>query len=336
MKLSATNICETFKEVFNIMKKRLLITSIVMMLVVAVALSTATYAWFTSNSQVTASTVTMTAAVNGEASIGISWESSNFSSSITAASPEGYFVPTAISSKTADAAFASMVWSSATVKLEDGDPTFNDQHQTGITNGDISGNVFSGTDLMTYTYTDGDDTTPSTTIYINNGSSTNDLSAIVAKVAITGQAREFMRVAIFRNDGTAGAFQLKGIMADRYTYTAASGTSTEGVKYYDATGVVIATGDGTAEIPEGAFTRSDATGNSSTAVGTVTTGAVVATAITAQNTGYSVDCGSLAHTGTMALKVVVWMDGTQLTDATAGTALARKSAIIAISFDASR
>ena len=35
------------------MKKRLLITSIVMMLVVAVALSTATYAWFTSNAGVT-------------------------------------------------------------------------------------------------------------------------------------------------------------------------------------------------------------------------------------------------------------------------------------------
>ena len=44
------------------MKKRLLITSIVMMLVVAVALSTATYAWFTSNTQVTANHVILTAA----------------------------------------------------------------------------------------------------------------------------------------------------------------------------------------------------------------------------------------------------------------------------------
>jgi len=55
------------------MKKRLLITSIVMMLVVAVALSTATYAWFTSNDQVTANTVSLTAATSTQSAIGIAW-----------------------------------------------------------------------------------------------------------------------------------------------------------------------------------------------------------------------------------------------------------------------
>ena len=64
------------------MKKRLLITSIVMMLVVAVALSTATYAWFTSNSGVTASTVTLTAATNDAAALGISWTNSNYGTEI--------------------------------------------------------------------------------------------------------------------------------------------------------------------------------------------------------------------------------------------------------------
>ena len=58
------------------MKKRLLITSIVMMLVVAVALSTATYAWFTSNDQVTANTVSLTAATSTESAIGIAWAAS--------------------------------------------------------------------------------------------------------------------------------------------------------------------------------------------------------------------------------------------------------------------
>ena len=58
------------------MKKRLLITSIVMMLVVAVALSTATYAWFTSNASVTASTVSLTAATNSAAALGIGWTGS--------------------------------------------------------------------------------------------------------------------------------------------------------------------------------------------------------------------------------------------------------------------
>ena len=55
------------------MKKRLLITSIVMMLVVAVALSTATYAWFTQNASVTANSVTMTAATANAQSISIAW-----------------------------------------------------------------------------------------------------------------------------------------------------------------------------------------------------------------------------------------------------------------------
>ena len=54
------------------MKKRLLITSIVMMLVVAVALSTATYAWFTNSSSVTASSVTLSAATMDSAAIMIS------------------------------------------------------------------------------------------------------------------------------------------------------------------------------------------------------------------------------------------------------------------------
>jgi len=46
------------------MKKRLLITSIVMMLVVAVALSTATYAWFSTNKSVTGTGMTVTAQSN--------------------------------------------------------------------------------------------------------------------------------------------------------------------------------------------------------------------------------------------------------------------------------
>ena len=59
------------------MKKRLLITSIVMMLVVAVALSTATYAWFTNSSSVTASSVTLSAATMDNAAIMISKTANN-------------------------------------------------------------------------------------------------------------------------------------------------------------------------------------------------------------------------------------------------------------------
>ena len=73
------------------MKKRLLITSIVMMLVVAVALSTATYAWFTSATNVTASTVTMTAGTSASSALGISWfagsSNSDYGTTITAVAP---------------------------------------------------------------------------------------------------------------------------------------------------------------------------------------------------------------------------------------------------------
>ena len=59
------------------MKKRLLITSIVMMLVVALALSTATYAWFTSNTSVKANSVTLTAATMDADALMISKTSNN-------------------------------------------------------------------------------------------------------------------------------------------------------------------------------------------------------------------------------------------------------------------
>ena len=59
------------------MKKRLLITSIVMMLVVAVALSTATYAWFTSNTTVTVNSLTLTAATMDADAIMISKTANN-------------------------------------------------------------------------------------------------------------------------------------------------------------------------------------------------------------------------------------------------------------------
>ena len=53
------------------MKKRLLITSIVMMLVVAVALSTATYAWFSTNKTVTATGMTVNATTSASLVIGV-------------------------------------------------------------------------------------------------------------------------------------------------------------------------------------------------------------------------------------------------------------------------
>ena len=318
------------------MKKRLLITSIVMMLVVAVALSTATYAWFTSNAAVTASSLTMTAATNNAASIGISWTNGSFGTSISASSPAGgvKFAPAAIKSATANAALASEVWSSATVREVAGDPTFNTAYTTTLSGGvftNVAAEAGENPSRLAYMYTDGAENTPSTTVYIKNGSTTNDLTSVTCKATVTGAAREFIRIAIFRNDGSENAFQLKGIMTDRYTFTAASSFSST-TTYYNADGTVAE--NVTDQNVTSYFTRSDAASGSAVAVGTVATDALVSTITTTTNAGASVACGGLTATSVMQLKIVVWMDGEALRDNTAGSS--GKTAGVALSFDAAR
>ena len=154
----------TFKEVFNIMKKRLLITSIVMMLVVAVALSTATYAWFTSNASVTANTVHMTAAVSDLESISIAWlGSEQKAGTLTAADGDALqpMVPTALTGTTA-----------ATVEF------------TGASIG-LNGNFDAvGTPQTPYTWKSSDET-PVTAFYINNDSTTTALDVTVSVANIS-------------------------------------------------------------------------------------------------------------------------------------------------------
>lgn len=55
------------------MKKSMFITTILMVVLLVVAISTATLAWFSSNNTVTAEQATMTAATSSDASIGIGW-----------------------------------------------------------------------------------------------------------------------------------------------------------------------------------------------------------------------------------------------------------------------
>ena len=256
------------------MKKRLLITSIVMMLVVAVALSTATYAWFTSNANVQANSVTMYAETNSAASIGISWTDGSYGTSIDAASPASsfYYAPTAISSITANTALASINWTSGTTKDVSGTKTFNNDIVTAAGN--------STTDALVYTWNDGTGSgLGHTSFYIHNGSTANELSAVTATATITGDASDFIRVGFFKYDTSASAFKLKGVITDAYVYTAATGTSVNGTKYYNAAGDEIATGDGTAAIPANAFTRASRAA-STAAVGTATAESGVESVIT--------------------------------------------------------
>ena len=309
------------------MKKRLLITSIVMMLVVAVALSTATYAWFTSSANVSATTVTMYAETNSAASIGISWTDSAYGTSIDAVSPATtfYYAPTAISSITANTAMSAITWSSATVKDVAGIKTFNSDVTTTAAD-------------LTYTWNDGDGAGKGhTSFFIHNGSTANTLSAVTATVTITGEAADFIRVGFFKYDSTASAFKLKGVITDAYVYTEASGTSENAVKYYNAAGDEIATGDGTAAIPANAFTRASRAA-SNVALGTATAETAVGTVVTDTAIGTSVNLGGLNKDtlsgDEMEIKVLVWMDGSALNDDTAGTS--HKTAAVVLHFDATR
>ena len=147
------------------MKKRLLITSIVMMLVVAVALSTATYAWFTSNANVTASTVNITAATNEADALGIGWTGGSASTFIIANDAEGTFKPMApaflLNSTTTD----SVTFYTATIKSEAGTEVFND---------DVKSSVDAQNPIAPYTFTNGS----ATSFYIKNLSTANSVDNV--------------------------------------------------------------------------------------------------------------------------------------------------------------
>lgn len=69
-------------------KKSMFISTILMVVLLVAALSTATYAWFSSNNTVTATQTTMTAATTSDANIGIGWSEASAKSGNTAISFE--------------------------------------------------------------------------------------------------------------------------------------------------------------------------------------------------------------------------------------------------------
>ena len=169
------------------MKKRLLITSIVMMLVVAVALSTATYAWFTSNASVTANSISMTAAVNNAEALEINWLNTqgSWKTFIEAVEdePTGGFLPAAPETLTLHAAnatgtmFSALTWKNATVI----NGKFND---------DVTQN---GTKYVWH-----DAASAHTSFYLHNASTANSIAGISMTADIDGAAASFIRVAVFK------------------------------------------------------------------------------------------------------------------------------------------
>ena len=202
------------------MKKRLLITSIVMMLVVAVALSTATYAWFTSNDTVSASTVTLTAESNGGAALGIGWVDGTTGTTITANAAASYnpMVPNALvvdNGSNTPTNFSAVTWSGATTRTVGGVPVFNAPYNPAPApyqfNGTVSGNA-------KYVF------------YLENLSASNDINSITMSLSNVTDANDLLRVAVFTSDSATGTFALRAVLSKTNAQDTEWGTvQTDGV-----------------------------------------------------------------------------------------------------------
>ncbi len=190
------------------MKKRLLITSIVMMLVVAVALSTATYAWFTSNASVTASSITLNAANNDGAALGISWLNGTVGTSISANAPAAALkpmVPSALNMASgSETTAAAIAWSGASIRTDAGLQKFN--------------TPYAGISAYTYNGTVGS-TTNESVIVLTNLSASNAIQHVVLTPTIAAvqnstheDASALVRIAVFKSASSTGDFKLCAVL----------------------------------------------------------------------------------------------------------------------------
>ncbi len=174
------------------MKKRLLITSIVMMLVVAVALSTATYAWFTSNTQVTATQISFTANTSDSESIAIAWTGNSNPGTTLSAGTNGTamdpMIPSSVEVGTTSTAFLAS-FTTGTLFSDDGVATFNDADSHAA-------------DPVVWSTSDNgaEPAATATSFYIKNMSPANAVTNITVKATITGDHAELVRIAVFTKD----------------------------------------------------------------------------------------------------------------------------------------
>ncbi|MBO4479181.1 MAG: hypothetical protein J5774_02315 [Clostridia bacterium] len=186
------------------MKKRLLITSIVMMLVVAVALSTATYAWFTNSNSVTASSVSLTAKTSDQTALGIGWSGAGAGSELTNSLSNGSIDPMAPVSLVANTTEYDVDFNTATIKSDAGNLVFNDDvttaHPVVFNNG-----------LSNAAYRD--------TFYVKNLSAQNTIDHVTITASFTAAASDgtdLIRAAVFLKNGS-DKYVLKGILATTQT-----------------------------------------------------------------------------------------------------------------------
>ena len=173
-----------------------------MMLVVAVALSTATYAWFTSNNTVSASTVTLSAASSGGVALGIGWKDGTTGTSITANAAASYnpMVPSALVVDTGSNTptnFSAITWSGATIRTDGGVEKFNAPYDPAPAPYQYNGTVSAATKDI---------------FYIENLSSSNSIPSITLTLTEVADTSSLLRVAVFTSATVDGAYILKAVM----------------------------------------------------------------------------------------------------------------------------
>ena len=168
-----------------------------MMLVLAVTLSTATYAWFTSNATVTASTITLTANNSAGTALGIGWLGGTTGTLITANDAESYdpMVPSELDVDTTD--FDDVTWGGATIYKDGSVFKFNTPYSPAPSpyqyNGDVSDNAV-------YIF------------YIENLSHANAISSITMTLSNVEDVSTLLRVAVFTSSTSDGTYMLKAVM----------------------------------------------------------------------------------------------------------------------------
>ena len=293
------------------------------MLVVAVALSTATYAWFTSNTRVEASTISLTAATSTGAAFGIAWTDEDYGTTlanVTAPEANSFkpLVPASYVTSGASQTTSSVVFATATIRQVGGDEKYN---------GDVVSwsSASAANAAKPYIWNNG----TVNSFYIKNLSTSNAQQHLYVFADVTGAGSELVRIAIFDTD------KLVGILGYQYTYTKITTEEYDsGATYYVpiTDGYKVETvADGTEfgtkkATTAGLYTRSTATTVTPVYYGTVTADADVLTTYT--NSSKSIDLGQFAATEAREIKVYVWLDGKFLNDDTQG-----RAASIALHFD---
>ena len=300
------------------------------MLVVAVALSTATYAWFTSNATVKANSITMVATTNAAPTIGISWTNGNYGTEITPV----------ITSVSDNAAFTFAPVAPASLS-KTGTITTSDvlfKTAEAYSDGGVYKFVNAGANATVQSaYTWKDDVAGThKSFFVKNLSTANALVGdLTLSASITGDGADLIRIGVFKYNSSAATtdkYELIEVLANKtagYTVVASGTTLAAATQYYKIVlgQYVLATAgtsqevtDGTADYEAGvstapADTYYTATGSDvhATAVyGSITADKVVNTMDT-YTCAESVNIATnLAAEGVVELRIIAWMDGAAL------------------------